>query len=763
MPTPITAVRGPVLFKRLGKQYRWMLGAVAVGVWVGAVALSGEWAARREIGSLVESVHRSLEVQALTLRGTVARYKHIPFTSGQQSDISALLKAAAGSVPAINSQDPVGTSPLPDTDKQNPAVARLLSTPPLQGIVDRVDVYLDDINRRVGSEALYLMDADGWVLSTSNWKDAVSFKADNYRFRPYFKHARAGGMGFFYAVGSTTGLPGLFFATPVQSGDTVSGVMAIKVTLAEVEKTWEQAVSPLFLLDKRGIVFLSSKAAQLYTATRLLSAEDLSELNRTRQYGVGTNGYVRTFPQTAWTVRQSPDEPYQRISMPIDGKDKEFLAISEQLPEFDWTLMVTADLAPAQQARWVTVTMGVLLSAILLAGSLLWHQRETRLLELRRMRGELELTVDERTKDLADAVSLRKAMEDSLQTGMRARDLEGRVKYVNPALCEITGYKEADLIERLPPYPYWHPEETEKHWADNDAALKGQAALTGYEARYRHRDGHDLYMMVFTAALIDASGQHKGWMSSMVDITAQKRSEEQQRQHAVQMQRTGRLANMGEMASTLAHELSQPLGALMNFSRAAKAFSAKGNTEKLNETLTDISEQSRRAADIMSRISGSVQQNTAGFQPCEINTIVNNVIALMRPEARQRKCRMVTRMPDELPMINADRVLLEQVIVNLVFNAMQAMQDKLPTDRVVTIETGREGDRVYAQVSDNGTGIADHVGKALFQPFFTTKADGTGLGLNICRTTMELHGGRIEFINRAEGGAMFSIYIPLQP
>jgi PAS domain S-box-containing protein len=407
--------------------------------------------------------------------------------------------------------------------------------------------------------------------------------------------------------------------------------------------------------------------------------------------------------------------------------------------------------------------MGTLLSALLLLGTLLWRQRETRMVYLRRLREELEITVGERTKDLAESISFRKAMEDSLQTGMRARDLEGRVIYVNPALCEITGYTSEELLGRLPPYPYWHPEETEKHWADNEAALKGQAALTGYEARYRHRDGHDLYMMVFTAPLIDGDGRHTGWMSSMVDTTAQKRSEEQHRQHAIQMQRTGRLANMGEMASTLAHELSQPLMALVNYSGAAKGFAAKGHTELLNETLDDISEQAQRAAEIISRIRGFVRQNTTGFQPSAINDIVNNVIALMRPEARHQKARIVTRMPDELPLIRADRVLLEQVILNLVLNAMQAMHDKFPADRVVTIETGREGDRVYARVWDTGAGIADQDSQALFQPFFTTKADGLGLGLNICRTTMELHGGRIEFANRPEGGAMFSIYIPLEP
>ena len=763
MNLPANPSRAPAHFKVRRTKTQHLLLALAIVLWLGLLAAAGEWFAQREIRALVEAVHRSLEVQALTLRGTVARYKHIPFTSGQQSDISALLTMSGKHMPTHLAQAYGESNRLLNTAKQNPEVFSLLATSPLKETVDRVDVYLEDINRRVGSEALYLMDSSGWVLSASNWNGPLSFKSDNYRFRPYFKQARAGGMGFFYAVGSTTGLPGLFFATPVQTGDTVSGVMAIKVTLTDVEKTWLQAESPLFLIDKRGIVFLSSITPQLYTATRPLSEQDLSELNQTKQYDIGANGKARTFPSTAWSTHPSSGNDYQRISMQIDGREKEFLAISEQLPEFDWTLMVTADLAPAEQARWITITMGVLLSAILLSGSLLWRQRETRMVYLRHLREELERTVGERTKDLAESISFRKAMEDSLQTGMRARDLEGRVIYVNPALCEITGYTSEELLGRLPPYPYWHPEETEKHWADNEAALKGQAALTGYEARYRHRDGHDLYMMVFTAPLIDGDGRHTGWMSSMVDTTAQKRSEEQHRQHAIQMQRTGRLANMGEMASTLAHELSQPLMALVNYSGAAKGFADKGHTELLNETLGDISEQAQRAAEIISRIRGFVRQNTPGFQPCAVNDIVNNVIALLRPEARHQKCRILTRMPDELPLIRADRVLLEQVILNLVLNAMQAMHNKFPADRVVTIETGREGDRVYARVWDTGAGIADQDSQALFQPFFTTKADGLGLGLNICRTTMELHGGRIEFANRPEGGAMFSIYIPLEP
>ena len=158
-------------------------------------------------------------------------------------------------------------------------------------------------------------------------------------------------------------------------------------------------------------------------------------------------------------------------------------------------------------------------------------------------------------------------MEDSLLVGMRARDLEGRIVYVNPALCEMLGYTAEELVGRMPPYPYWHPEDLDKHWRDNEAVVTGKAALNGFESRVRHRDGHDVYTMVYTAPLLDASGKQSGWMSSVVDISAQKQAEERQRSQQAQLQKATRLLSLGEMASTLAHELNQPLMALSQLRR----------------------------------------------------------------------------------------------------------------------------------------------------------------------------------------------------
>ena len=141
----------------------------------------------------------------------------------------------------------------------------------------------------------------------------------------------------------------------------------------------------------------------------------------------------------------------------------------------------------------------------LLLGGLYWRQRERRLTEQREARAELEARVQERTQELQQAHAFRKAMEDSLLVGMRARDLEGRIIYVNPALCEMCGYRAEELVGRKPPYPYWHPDDMEQHWLDNEATLSGRAAHTGFESRMRHRDGHDVHTMLYTAPLIDAA------------------------------------------------------------------------------------------------------------------------------------------------------------------------------------------------------------------------------------------------------------------
>jgi two-component system, LuxR family, sensor histidine kinase DctS len=716
------AAGGGLLMLRSFRQFaRWLtIGFYGVLCLV-LIYEFGEWASRREIQALTQANQRTLEVQKLALRGTVNRYQDVPFTIARNVDMVQLL------------QKP--------TDR-----ARL----------SRVNDYLQEVNRRVGADALYLMDANGRTLAASNWNAAISFVGDDYSFRPYFKEARSGSHGFYYAVGSATRVPGLFLSAPVMADGQVMGVIAIKVSLREIEEAWRNGGDPVVLLDARGIVFLGADPSWLYLATQVLNLHDMQWLTQHLPYGKQAN-----FSYVPWKVTRADQNTDYRIQTQFKGRKHDYLANEEWLKDYGWTLVVMSDLGPAAWVRSVAVAIAILVAIVLILGVMYWLQRERRLAQLGFMRQELENRVAERTQELQAAHSFRKAMEDSLLVGMRARDLQGHIIYVNHAMCDMIGYSADELMGRLPPYPYWHPDDTEDHWRANDAALSGRAELTGFEARVRHKQGHDVNTMVYTAPLIGANGQHSGWMSSVVDITAQKKAEEQQRIQVEQIQHAQRKASLGEMASTLAHELNQPLMAMANFASAAKAFSEQNRTALVIENLDAIKEQAQRAKDVMDRIREPARQQTPGFQPCDVNDAIGNVLALLKFEVRQRKARVETSLTSPLPPITADRVLLEQVIMNLIMNALQAMHTMPPVQRVVGVLTGMDGARLVIRVTDRGTGIAPDVAHKLFEPFFTTKKNGLGLGLNICRTIVEGHGGRLVAENGTTGGAVFSVYLPV--
>ena len=702
---------------------RWARWALPLVVWMLLMAAYGEWAFRRAVTAQVDSMHRNLEVLMPALDSAITRYQDFPY-----------------------------------------AVARdrlawdFLADPQNLHMQDKFDPYLQDVNRRLGTELLVLLDVKGEVVSSSNWQARIGQEPENYADRPEFKKALAGRLGLSYAVDARTGIAGLHIAQPVQNGDTIIGVMVLTVRLEAVQNAWRQRGSPVVLADDRGIVFLSSEPEWLYTTIEPLNADAQRQLDTSQQYGKG-----RKFSSLPWRVIRQTPEGHYKVSALVQGKERQFLALDTRLDEWPWTLIQLSDLAATQRERWSAIASAVLASGFVLFGAMYLRQREKRFRELRSAREQLEQRVRERTKDLEEEVSFRKAMEDSLLVGVRARDLEGHVIYVNPAMCEMTGYRADELLGRLPPYPYWHPDETEKHWADNRADLSGRAGLTGYESRFRHRDGRDVFTMIYTTPLIDAAGTHKGWMSSVVDITAQKRAEEQQRQHVEQMQRAGRLASLGEMASTLAHEINQPLMAMASFASAARVYSEQNKAVQLVESLDSIKAQALRARSIIDRIRLAAKQQTPGFQPCNLQEVVANVLALMRFDLRQRKARVLVHYADHIPHVHADRVMLEQVVMNLVVNGLQAMQATPVAKRVVDIHVGADAAQAWIRVADNGTGIAPEIASQLFQAFFTTKPDGLGLGLKICRTILEGHGGRLEFENNPQGGSVFTVYLPIAP
>lgn len=723
LPVPSTSSSsGPR--RRLRRLAPW---AAALALALLLIGLAAQWAATREANFQADSIRRATEVHALGLRDSAGKYNYLPFTTGL-----------------------------------HPEVLAALAHPRDAAVQQRANLYIEEVNRQAGSDALYLIDLNGTTLAASNWATPQSFVGESYANRPYFIDARAGRGGMFYGVGQTTGEPGLFISAPVRAGGgadgAVLGVVTVKVSLRQLQEAWTFVRDPILLTDARGVVFLSSVPSWLYQTTRDVAPAELERMRRDQQYGARTR-----FPTLPWKVERGNDQPGYLVRTDIAGKPRRFLAVDEPLPDLGWTLTVMADHAEVGRARERTWMLGLLCTGVLLLGGMYWQLRERRFAEQRDARRDLELRVRERTHALDEAHAFRKAMEDSLLVGMRARDREGRITYVNPAFCDMTGYAADELLGKLPPYPYWHPDDVTQHWHHYDAMMSGQPARSGFESRLRHRDGREVITMVYTAPLIDADGAHSGWMSSVVDITEQKRAELRQRQNDEQLQHAQRLASLGEMASTLAHELNQPLMALSNFASAAKAFAEQGNQQLLVSSLDETMAQAQRSAEIVRRIRGFVRQRTVGTEDCAVSALVTNALALLQGEMRQRQARAEVRMPADLPPVRGDRVLLEQVLLNLVSNSLQAMQATPPEQRVVEIEAELLAGRVHIRVADQGAGIDAALAEQVFAPFFTTKAGGLGLGLNICRTIVEAHRGRLSFADRPGGGTVFTLALEISP
>lgn len=398
---------------------------------------------------------------------------------------------------------------------------------------------------------------------------------------------------------------------------------------------------------------------------------------------------------------------------------------------------------------------GRLLSAalVVLAVAVLWSLWALRRHTHRRLSAE---------QALRNEHAFRKAMEDSVQTGLRARDLEGRITYVNPAFSAMVGWNAEELIGRKPPMPYWVDEEIEATRALHDRILAGDGPERGFEVSFKRRNGEIFPVLIHEAPLIDANGRQTGWMSSVIDITDQKRTAERARQQEERLQATQRLITMGEMASSLAHELNQPLAAIASYNAGCVNLLAAGNAnlDDIGDALAKSTEQALRAGRIIRRIYEFVRRAEPKSEPCDIVQLLDEVIALVEPDARRQGMRIQRDFAPSLPTVNGDRVLLGQVALNLIRNGIEAMRDASPERRTLKVTAECDDEQIHLHVVDRGHGIPEEIAARLFEPFFTTKTEGMGMGLNICRSVVEGHKGRLWIEPHPDGGSIVHVLLP---
>ncbi|HWK62624.1 MAG TPA: PAS domain S-box protein [Eoetvoesiella sp.] len=506
-----------------------------------------------------------------------------------------------------------------------------------------------------------------------------------------------------------------------------------------------------------------------------------------------------------------------------------------------------------QEARQQRLMMVVVALSLVIVVSLLALWRYTRF----RTRAESALIAE---------TGFRRAMENSMSTGMRVFDMQGRIAYVNPAFCRMIGWNEADLIGRTTPFPYWLPGRHAHHQETLDLLLSGRTPSSGLEVEAQRRDGSRFTARMYVSPLRDPSGEQIGWMTSMTDITEPKRIREaltaaherfmtvleglddaisvvadtteglellfanrtyrrffgaqssghaellggrlgrftdetvevfsksaqrwfevhhrmlawtdgrrvrlqvarditERRQHEEasrvqqeKIQLTSRLTTMGEMASSLAHELNQPLTAISNYNMGAVAMIKAGNaqTEVVLEALSKAASQAERAGKIISRIREFVKRSEPRRQRVTVTRILENAISFADIDARKRQVDIEKHVPEVLPEVMADPILIEQVLLNLLKNGIEAMEQS--EYRILHVVVTDQSPLVEIAVIDRGHGLRDP--ERLFEPFYSTKSEGLGMGLNICRTIIESHHGRLWAAANPEGGTIFRFTLP---
>lgn len=344
------------------------------------------------------------------------------------------------------------------------------------------------------------------------------------------------------------------------------------------------------------------------------------------------------------------------------------------------------------------------------------------------------------------------------------RSADGRLLYLSPSCKRISGYApeefiaDQDLMREL-----ILPEDREA-WDDHRLEAERTPGIHEVRFRIRTRDGEVRWLEHLCQPVTARGGKLLGIRATNRDVTVRERTAAEAAQLRQQLLHSGRVAAMGELAASLAHELTQPLAAILSNAQAALRLLAAEppDVEEVRASLADIVDDDKRAADVIKGVRALLKRGEADYAAVDANDVVRQVAALARNEALARRVDINLELADRLTPVLGDRVQLQQVILNLLLNALEIMAEEEGGPREIVVRTAeRAGKNVLVAVQDSGPGIDAARAESLFDPFFTTKGEGLGMGLAIGRTIVERHGGRIWFENNADRGATFFVSLPV--
>jgi PAS domain S-box-containing protein len=313
-----------------------------------------------------------------------------------------------------------------------------------------------------------------------------------------------------------------------------------------------------------------------------------------------------------------------------------------------------------------------------------------------------------------------------------------------------------NLIQRI------HPDDRE---LVERAVRRAVADQSDYAAEYRVvlPDNTQRWVTARGRVYPDTHGKPVRMMGATIDITARKQAELEVQQQRGELAHLSRVTMLGELSGSLAHELNQPLTAILSNAQAAQRFLAHDNADlnEVRDILADIVAEDKRAGEVIRRLRLLLKKGEVQHQPFDLNEAVREVLKLVRSDLVNQGVAVHTELAPALPAVNADRVQLQQVLLNLVMNACDAMAGGPAGDHKLIIRTGLAGNEgIRVSVADRGVGLAPDNLEKVFEPFFTTKVQGMGLGLSVCRTIITAHGGKLWAANNPERGATFHFTLP---
>ena len=554
---------------------------------------------------------------------------------------------------------------LPLAVAQSEAVAQLLEQPTAARVVD-INAYLIDINRRAGAFAVYVLDAQGTTLASSNWQDGSSYVGVNYGFRPYFKNAIAGGIGRFYGIGASTFEAGYFISQPVLRHGRIIGIVAAKVNLDWIEQSWRTpgAGEQIWVRDANGVIILATTPSFKFTSLAALSAAAKRDISEQRQFlqenlPILPHRVQRQFADGASVMSLARAQSDDKAEL---AASTDWLAVNRALGPLQWQITVLAELDQVDEAARNAAIGAALGWALLMLALMYARQRRRRIAERLNAQQTLALAYEQ---------------------------LEIKVAQRTADLLHANGRLQAEVSER-------------------------------------------------------------------------ERAEQTLRYAQAELVQSGKLAAIGQMAAGVTHELNQPLAALQTFSDNARVFLARGRIDDALDNLSTISDLVKRLGYVTSQLKGFARRSDDARKPVNVRQAFAQTMLQIRTRRNSQRLVLHESWPGEDIVVLCNAIGLEQVFTNLLSNAMDAVPDG--EDVHLWLQVRSEGLLAIIHVTDNGPGIALASLDRIFDPFYTTKEHGLGLGLSISAGIVRAAGGALAVRNRSSaegGGAQFTITLTL--